>query len=565
MLPMRLAGVLLCVLALQAHGQAVANRFELPTINGVRETYRPENVNVAPVCDSLPAEAEFTQSEVASFDLRLYGLDGNDDALTITVNAGTLNDGLSLTDGVIGGTPTTLGTEPVEFRYSDGSLTDDCSIDLIVSAPPETPDTEPDPFPFAAQSGVTRSATITSNSVAITGINAAATVTVANGSWSKNGGAFGTSAGTVVAGDTVQVRHTASVNYATVTQTTLTVGGVSEIFSSTTEATPARVGIIWSFTGQSLTGSVPLTDPQWNSWPVAFDSDTDGAKPKHMGQSNLPNGTPPANVLALTHFEVKAGPHPVCGVMPGGDPVYFRGTIYPKPNSPTVDYGPVNNGTLDKPRVNIINGGAAQALFEAGANDFHYRKTHWLSHSLCLEDYIEDSVAAQEFYLSTGTDGNSPWILSIKGGSSGANWCVKRERTNPGAALSTSVVVDEHCTAVTNAHKDAWVTHVFQFNLDNRTSGGSPIFKWWIRAAGSAPTLVFSDTTTRYGFDDTADSDGWELAMFLPYKGAWHGATSPGAYTGNKNDPFSVSQCCTRMGSASSSFSDVDPDRTAQP
>ena len=102
-------------------------------------------------------------------------------------------------------------------------------------------DTTPDAFTFVDQSGasVNPGTTITSAAVTITGINAAAAISVsgaASSSYSINGGAFTSVAGTVTNGQTVQVRHTSSASFSTATDTTLTVGGVSDTFTSTTAA-----------------------------------------------------------------------------------------------------------------------------------------------------------------------------------------------------------------------------------------------------------------------------------------------------------------------------------------
>src|SRR6185503_12999441 len=100
-------------------------------------------------------------------------------------------------------------------------------------------DTTPDSFSFAAQTGVTRSATATSNTITVAGISTAATISVTGGEYSINGGAYTASAGTVSNGQTVTVRQTASGSYATTTSATLTIGGVAAAFSVTTEAAPA--------------------------------------------------------------------------------------------------------------------------------------------------------------------------------------------------------------------------------------------------------------------------------------------------------------------------------------
>jgi len=100
-------------------------------------------------------------------------------------------------------------------------------------------DTTPDAFSFTDQTGVGIASTCTSNTITVTGIDTASAISITGGQYSINGGAFTSSSGSVVVNDTVQVRHTASGSYSTQVDTTLTIGGVSDTFSSTTEAEPA--------------------------------------------------------------------------------------------------------------------------------------------------------------------------------------------------------------------------------------------------------------------------------------------------------------------------------------
>jgi hypothetical protein len=100
-------------------------------------------------------------------------------------------------------------------------------------------DTTPDQFTFTDQIDVAVSATITSVAITVTGIDAASAITVSGGTYSINGGAFTADAGTVDNGDEVQARHTSSASYVTATNTTVTIGGVSDIFTSTTRVEPA--------------------------------------------------------------------------------------------------------------------------------------------------------------------------------------------------------------------------------------------------------------------------------------------------------------------------------------
>lgn len=95
-------------------------------------------------------------------------------------------------------------------------------------------DAVPDAFTFPAASGVPTGTVSTATAQTISGISAAAAVTVTNGEWSKNGGTWTTADGSVVNGDTVNVRQTSALAEDTSVVTVLTVGGVSGYYSVTT-------------------------------------------------------------------------------------------------------------------------------------------------------------------------------------------------------------------------------------------------------------------------------------------------------------------------------------------
>ena len=99
-------------------------------------------------------------------------------------------------------------------------------------------DTVPAAFSFTDQTGVAKSTAVTSAAITITGISAAATIAVTGGTYQIGSGSFTSTAGTVTTGQTVKVKHTSSSTGNTAVNTTLTVGGVSDIFTSTTVADP---------------------------------------------------------------------------------------------------------------------------------------------------------------------------------------------------------------------------------------------------------------------------------------------------------------------------------------
>lgn len=99
-------------------------------------------------------------------------------------------------------------------------------------------DTTPDAFSFVDQTNVQLSTAVTSNTLTITGINSSAAIAVSGDSTSQYSvgctGTFTNAAGTISNGETVCVRHTSSAANGISVDTILTVGGVSDTFTSTT-------------------------------------------------------------------------------------------------------------------------------------------------------------------------------------------------------------------------------------------------------------------------------------------------------------------------------------------
>ena len=99
-------------------------------------------------------------------------------------------------------------------------------------------DTTPDAFTFTDVTDVAVSTQQTSNTITVAGMDtgASAAVTVTGGTYSKNSGTYTSASGTAQNGDTFSVRHTSSASNSTATNTTLTIGGVSDTYTSTTAA-----------------------------------------------------------------------------------------------------------------------------------------------------------------------------------------------------------------------------------------------------------------------------------------------------------------------------------------
>ncbi|WP_293387686.1 Calx-beta domain-containing protein [Nevskia sp.] len=95
-------------------------------------------------------------------------------------------------------------------------------------------DTTPDPFSFAAISGAAPGSEQTSNTITVSGINAAAPVSITGGRYSINGGRYTTDPGAVLSGDRVQLRVVAPTVNGAVNTARLTIGGISADFSVST-------------------------------------------------------------------------------------------------------------------------------------------------------------------------------------------------------------------------------------------------------------------------------------------------------------------------------------------
>lgn len=137
--------------------------------------------------------------------------------------------------------------------------------DSGTTPPPPVVNTQPNPFSFTAQSAVDPEAIVTSNSITVSGINAAASISIQNGEYSVNNGDFTTAAATVNNAAQIRVRHQAASQYTTSQTTTLTIGGISANFVSTTRnqpasgnETPPQAAIVFPWT-QSKTSAGTIT------------------------------------------------------------------------------------------------------------------------------------------------------------------------------------------------------------------------------------------------------------------------------------------------------------------
>jgi hypothetical protein len=242
--------------------------YRYPAYDGAGQYYYASSFTVtrqSPPADTTPDQFTFTDvSNVALFTTQTSN--------TITISGINASTSVSVTGGTYskngGGYTSSAGTavngDTFAVRHtSSGSFSTSVNTTLNVGGVTDTftsttlaADTTPNQFTFTDVSNVARSTTQTSNTITISGLNTSTSVSVSGGTYSKNGGAYTSSAGTAVNGDTFAVRHTSSGSFSTSVNTTLNVGGVTDTFTSTTEAAPAIVApAISSVTHNNATAS----------------------------------------------------------------------------------------------------------------------------------------------------------------------------------------------------------------------------------------------------------------------------------------------------------------------
>ena len=146
-----------------------------------------------------------------------------------TSSSGTAQNGDTF---AVRGTASGSYSTTVTVILTVGSTADTYSI----TTEGEPADTTPDAFNFTDQSNLNLNTLTYSNTVTISGINQAVSVSATNGAqFSINGGSYVTS-GSISNGQTLRVRLTTSGSYSTSVSTTVTVGGTSDVWSITTIA-----------------------------------------------------------------------------------------------------------------------------------------------------------------------------------------------------------------------------------------------------------------------------------------------------------------------------------------
>jgi MYXO-CTERM domain-containing protein len=147
-----------------------------------------------------------------------YSIDG----AAFTSAAGTVTNGQQVRVRVTSaGTPSTATTAQLNV----GGVVANFTVTTVAVVP----DTQPDPFFFQDANNAPLNTVVESNVVTISGINVASNITVtgpagSNPQYRINGGTWTNAAGTISAGDTLQLRHTTSGTAGRAISTTVTIG-----------------------------------------------------------------------------------------------------------------------------------------------------------------------------------------------------------------------------------------------------------------------------------------------------------------------------------------------------
>lgn len=204
-----------------------------------------DNDVVVPVIppDTIPSSFNFTDLINVNFSTE-YTSDSiiatDFDSASISISAGSYRQGVNgnwetaqsmayVGDTIwVKNTSSSSCTTAVNSVLTIGGVSDTYSITTVA-------DTVLTSFSFTDKTNAALSTEYTSDSMVVGGIACDASIYISSGTYRKGAlGSFTATQGTVSNGDTVWVKNTSSGSYATAVSCTLTVGGISDIYSITT-------------------------------------------------------------------------------------------------------------------------------------------------------------------------------------------------------------------------------------------------------------------------------------------------------------------------------------------
>ena len=151
---------------------------------------------------------------------------------------------------------------------SSSAISNSSSSDSNSSADAAS-DTSPDEFSFTPQRDVELNSIVISNAVTVTGINVATPISVLNGEYAINDGAFTSSAGTIQNNDSVRVRLSTGSTKKFASSAVLTIGDMEAAFATVNEG--PSLGFNLNGAIENYTGPTKTTIDQLNSrWARGF-------------------------------------------------------------------------------------------------------------------------------------------------------------------------------------------------------------------------------------------------------------------------------------------------------
>jgi len=144
-------------------------------------------------------------------------------------------------------------TYTITYTATDKSENSSTLTRSVIIAPDNTPNV----FALTARDNAFLSTEIESNSVTVAGVNTEIAVSITDGEYSINDAPYTADDGTISAGQRITIKHTTANTLSTDSETTLTLGSLTETFTTTTRsAEPSGI-----FTGTGTVNSgVNLTD-----------------------------------------------------------------------------------------------------------------------------------------------------------------------------------------------------------------------------------------------------------------------------------------------------------------
>jgi hypothetical protein len=229
--------------------------------------------NIAPVANAGSAQT-VSIGAIVLLDGR-GSSDANGDSLIYdwtltskpTNSSATLNDLSGATTARPNFTADVAGTYVATLVVFDGKF---YSTPATVIITVTQPGTSPSTFTFTDEVNVPLSKLIESLQIRVQGINTAVPISVVGGEYQIDVGAWTAAAGFVTNGQNVRVRHVSSANTGTATNTTLTIGGVSDTFTTTTIGYLQQGGLTWVPNMRSGANDLNLGDGR-GYWSTAND------------------------------------------------------------------------------------------------------------------------------------------------------------------------------------------------------------------------------------------------------------------------------------------------------